>query len=183
MEGLTPVVACRSRFVALPERAIAAFCTRWDVQELRLIGSALHGPFRDDSDLDFVFHAPPRSPIYAPNGQLQRDARRELEGVVRRKVDLVCPRATLASANPYAIHNLLLGQRFDRVVGLAWYLRGAAHLLARASVASPQAALAGTPGRHLLKVALVRLARTCDSDRRVDEWTRRGLEDVPRSAP
>ena len=179
MEALNPVVSCRSRFVALPERALAEFCERWRVQELRLVGSAVHGPFRDDSDLDFVFYAPFRSPIHAPTGQPRREAMLELASLVGRKVDLVCARRTIASANPYAVYNLLVEQRYDRHTGLAWYLQSAARLLSRVSMPSPEQALATMPGRHLLRLGLVRLARTCDSDERIAAWREQGIRDFP----
>jgi hypothetical protein len=45
--GPDPVLVCRSRFITLPERALDAFCRRWKILGLRLVGSALRGPFRD----------------------------------------------------------------------------------------------------------------------------------------
>jgi predicted nucleotidyltransferase len=164
----------------LPERLLDGFCRRWRIAGLRLVGSALHGPFLESSDVDLLVSAPITSPIYGFRGQVPfREAAHELTRIIGRKVDLICPRRTLASANPYAIYNLLVEHKFERHVGLAWYLHSAADLLSHAALADPEQALVAMPGRHLMLSALLRLARTCDTEARVSDLSRRGLGAVP----
>lgn len=188
MRGLTdvaarepdPVLSCRSPFISLPERALDAFCRRWKILGLRLVGSALRGPFRDDSDVDLVVRASIASPFYAAHGQLPHpDAVAELREIIGRKVDLICPRRTLASANPFSTYNLLVEHRFEREACHAWYLHSAAHLLSHAALPDPEASLAALPDRHLVLFALTRFARTCDSEARVAALAGRGLRGIP----
>ena len=178
-----PVLACRSPFLALPERALDAFCRRWQIVGLRLVGSALRGPFRDDSDVDLVVYASIASRFYAAHGQLPHPgAVAELRQLIARKVDLICPRRTLASANPFSTYNLLVEHRYTREDCHAWYLHSAADLLSHAALPEPEPRLAAMPDRHLVLFALTRFARTCDSEARIAALAERGLRGIPFAA-
>lgn len=79
------VIIPRTAF-PLPREALAQFCTRWNVSELSLFGSALRDDFRPDSDVDVmvVFDVSARPSLFDLAGM-----REELEGLFGRKVDLV----------------------------------------------------------------------------------------------
>jgi len=173
----SPVVSCASPYVSLSTQHLAAFCARWRITRLRLVGSAIQGPYRADSDLDFVFHASFKGPLYAGAGR--RQAIDELREIAGRKVDLVCPRLTLASANPYVIHNLLDTHTFDRVLGHAWNLQSAARVLAYASATGAEALLASPAGRLVISSSLLRLARACETPALAAEWGSCDLDDLP----
>jgi len=40
--------------IELPGKAFADFCHRWKIRQLSVFGSAVHGDFRPDSDVDFL---------------------------------------------------------------------------------------------------------------------------------
>lgn len=82
--------------VRWPEEQIRAFCTRWSIIELALFGSVLRQDFGPTSDVDLLAR-------FAPDARhgLFGHARmeRELEGILRRKVDLVTVSAIEQSAS------------------------------------------------------------------------------------
>lgn len=172
-----PRLDCSSPFVALPMAELRAFCDRWEVEHLKLVGSAVRGPFRPASDLDFVYYASFRARINAPGGGARKEAFTELHDLTGREVELICSRQTLASGNPYAAYNLLVEDRFSRDTGLLWYLNQAFSVLARLPDAAH--ALGDPRARPHVLGALVRLARTCDRDERTEGWRTRGLSGIP----
>jgi predicted nucleotidyltransferase len=80
----------------LPIEELHAFCERWKVRELSVFGSVLTDRFGPDSDVDFLVtwqHG-------AEWSWFQRfEARRELERIVKRRVDLVERSTVEASRN------------------------------------------------------------------------------------
>lgn len=171
-----PVVACESSFVSASGSiaALREFCTRWGVDELRLTGSALVGPFRADSDVDLVFFASYRAPIYAPEGWARPAAAAELSLLFGgRRVDLVCARQTVMSRNPYAMHNFLVKPSFPRALGLLFYFEQVASLLA--SSGDLGQALRG-PQRGLILRVLLTFASVVETEERVATLRERGLD-------
>jgi uncharacterized protein len=83
--------------IALPEDKIVDFCRRWQVTELALFGSVLHGDFRPDSDVDVLIS-------FAPNTRWSLfdlvTMEHELETVLGREVDLV-ERSAVEQAENY----------------------------------------------------------------------------------
>ena len=69
----------------LPRDRIAAFCRRHGIRELRLLGSALRGDLRDDSDVDFLVEFEAGTTI-GLLGLAQMEL--ELSEMVGRKADL-----------------------------------------------------------------------------------------------
>lgn len=83
--------------IDIPREHIAAFCRRWNIDELALFGSVLGGDFRAESDVDVLvrFH-PDARPTLFDMVRMQND----LQGILGRKVDLVSRRAIESSTNP-----------------------------------------------------------------------------------
>ena len=82
--------------INIPRAAIAAFCRKWDIAELSLFGSAVHGEFRPESDIDLLvrFHPGKKHGLF----RLSR-MQEELEAIFGRKVDLVSESAVMRSEN------------------------------------------------------------------------------------
>ncbi len=70
----------------LPMEEIRELCRRYHVRELSVFGSAVREDFRPDSDVDLLIEFQPEA--HASYFELF-DLQDELEGVLRRKVDLV----------------------------------------------------------------------------------------------
>jgi len=72
------------------------FCRRWQVRELALFGSALRPDFRPESDVDVLisFHERANWGLF-DHVQMRLD----LEGIFKRKVDLVTRRALEQTQN------------------------------------------------------------------------------------
>ena len=89
----------------LPQEAIAALCRQHGVQELSLFGSALHGNFNAESDVDFLvrFLNDDAGPWMSKYQALQDD----LSRLLGRKVDLVSRRAVEENPN-WLIRNEIL---------------------------------------------------------------------------
>jgi hypothetical protein len=83
--------------IDIPSEHIAAFCRRWNIDELALFGSVLGVNFRPESDVDVLvrFH-PEARPTLFDMVRMQND----LQGILGRKVDLVSRRAIESSTNP-----------------------------------------------------------------------------------
>jgi predicted nucleotidyltransferase len=80
----------------LPRDEIAAFCRRWEIEELSLFGSALREDFGPESDLDLLVTFSKDSDWGLwDHVQMQQ----ELESLLRRKVDLISKRAVQRSDN------------------------------------------------------------------------------------
>jgi uncharacterized protein len=83
------------------EKAIVAFCQKWNIAEFSLFGSVLRDDFRADSDIDVLI-------VFAPHQKWSlfdvMDMRRELEERFGRKVDLVQKSGLV---NPYRRANIL----------------------------------------------------------------------------
>lgn len=173
---MSPVVRCDSPFVDLPVAELIAFCRRWQVDELRLVGSAANGPFTPESDLDFVFFASFRARIYATHGAARADAMSELEALGGRAVDLVCARHLALASHPFALHNLLVRHEFPRHVLLLEHLRHAAELFGEMSAEGvAETKLADPRTRTSIQNAILGLGRACANDDRIAEWKRRGI--------
>jgi hypothetical protein len=75
---------------------LAAFCQRWDIDEVSLFGSVLRNDFRPDSDIDVLIS-------YAPGkckGLLaQVRIKDELEKLARREVDVMTKQSIEQSRN------------------------------------------------------------------------------------
>src|SRR5437868_14836516 len=82
--------------ISLPSESVAAFCRRWKITQLSLFGSVLRDDFRPDSDIDVLV-------TYSDAAEWSLfDAvamKRELSGLLHRKVDLVSRRAIERSDN------------------------------------------------------------------------------------
>ncbi|MBK6694448.1 MAG: nucleotidyltransferase domain-containing protein [Myxococcales bacterium] len=175
MAAGAPVIECASPFVELSSQTLGEFCRRWEVDRLRLVGSAKNGPFRPDSDLDFVFYGSFRARIFDPNGRPCRAATDELRTLVGRSVDLVSAR--LALANPFIAHDFFVRQEFTRHQGLLWNVQHAVASLAAAG--PPEPALLDLVKRRTFEAALVSLGRACERESSIAEWRRIGLGALP----
>ncbi|MGB9880095.1 MAG: nucleotidyltransferase family protein [Anaerolineae bacterium] len=80
----------------LPMAEIAQFCQRWKIRELALFGSAVRDDFGPHSDFDILvdFDANAQWGLFE-HIQMQR----ELEKLLRRRVDLVSKQAVERSSN------------------------------------------------------------------------------------
>ena len=76
---------------------LKALCARWNIRRLDLFGSVLRDDFGPDSDVDVLV-------TFAPDTHYGFfalfDLEQELEGLLRRKVDLVTRPAIERSRNP-----------------------------------------------------------------------------------
>jgi predicted nucleotidyltransferase len=72
--------------IPFPKGEIARFCQRWGIRELALFGSALRDDFHPDSDLDILV----TFTAGVDWGLLDHiQMQKELQGLLRRSVDLV----------------------------------------------------------------------------------------------
>lgn len=172
-----PVLLVRSPYVSLPEERLEAWCARFGVEKLVVFGSAKHGPFRPDSDVDLLFWAPRDAPVYQADGRASRGASDELRTICGVHVDLVCARSLVATTNPFVIHNAFVEPRFGREDGMLWYLRAAASGLER--VPDVAHALADPRRRMSVLLPLLRFARAAYRPELVERWIELGLGDVP----
>ena len=87
--------------VPLPLSELAAFCRKWQIEELSLFGSVLREDFSPESDVDVLVS-------FAPNARLSLfdfvEMQDELSEIFGRKVDLVS-RGGLR--NPFRRHEIL----------------------------------------------------------------------------
>ncbi len=88
----------------VPDEAIADFCRRWKITQIELFGSALRDDFRPDSDVDLLVTFDEDAPWSLYEFVDMQD---ELEGIFRRKVDLVERGAVEQSKNPFRRHSIL----------------------------------------------------------------------------
>ncbi len=90
--------------IALPKKALAAFCQKWKVQELSLFGSVLRDDFGPDSDIDFLVRfAPSAEWSLWDRAQMQQ----ELSELLHRKADVVSKTALEHSSNPIRKQHIL----------------------------------------------------------------------------
>jgi predicted nucleotidyltransferase len=82
--------------IDVPEREIAAFCSRWHIVELALFGSALRADFGPDSDLDVLATFAPEADWGLLDHLRMED---ELARLFGRKIDLFTRRAVEQSHN------------------------------------------------------------------------------------
>jgi len=82
--------------IDVPEREIAAFCSRWHIVELALFGSALREDFGPDSDLDVLVTFAPEADWGLLDHLRMED---ELARLFGRKIDLFTKRAVEQSHN------------------------------------------------------------------------------------
>lgn len=92
----TGVIGTVNPDFVLPQNQIADFCHRWQVRELALFGSVVHGGFRPDSDVDVLIS-------FAPEARWSLfdlvTMEQELAGILGRDVDLVERSAVEQSEN------------------------------------------------------------------------------------
>lgn len=82
--------------VVVSPESLAAFCKRWKIRELALLGSALRDDFRADSDIDLlVTFADDAVWGLLTHIQMQQ----ELETLFQRPLDFISRRAVVASPN------------------------------------------------------------------------------------
>ncbi len=82
--------------IALPQKALAAWCDRWKVQELYLFGSILRDDFQpENSDIDIMVKFLPQ----ASWGLEFASMKQELEKLFARKVDLLTKASVEKSEN------------------------------------------------------------------------------------
>ena len=82
--------------MGVPNRALNAFCERWQVQELALFGSVLRDDFGPHSDIDILIRfRTARTPGLLGIVEMER----ELGDLFGRKVDLVSRKAVEVSRN------------------------------------------------------------------------------------
>lgn len=72
--------------IQIDREKIAAFCQRWNVEQLSLFGSVLREDFRADSDVDVLVKFSPEAHIGLIGFAKMED---ELSELLNRKVDLV----------------------------------------------------------------------------------------------
>ena len=89
-----PAVAAR---IALDEASLAAFCDRWRVAALDVIGSVVRDDFRPDSDVDVLVTFQPDANWGLLDHAAMED---ELAALFGRSVDLLSRRAVERSTNP-----------------------------------------------------------------------------------
>lgn len=76
--------------ITLPMEAIVAFCEKYPIRKLSLLGSILRDDFRPDSDVDVLVEFEPHSGVtYFDMADMQF----ELEDLLGRKVDLLTSKA------------------------------------------------------------------------------------------
>ena len=85
------------RNIDLSSDRISDFCQRWKVSQFALFGSALHGSFRPESDVD-VLVTLTRDAVWSLFDHVRMT--QELESLLGRRVDLVNRRAIERSRNP-----------------------------------------------------------------------------------
>lgn len=82
--------------VEVPRNEIAAFCERWQVAELALLGSVLRDDFAPESDIDVLVRFDPTTRRTLLEIVRMQD---ELSRILGRRVDLVERTAVEASRN------------------------------------------------------------------------------------
>lgn len=84
---------------------LAAFCQRYQIEQLALFGSILRDDFRSESDVDFlVTYASDKR--WEPWGDLPEQ--REMEALLGRKVDWITRKSLEQASNP-VFRNAVLG--------------------------------------------------------------------------
>lgn len=95
---IIPIQKIYQRLNTTPE-SIAAFCKKWNIEELALFGSVLRDDFREDgedpSDIDVLYIHTPE----ARYGFEIFDMKEELESLFDRKVDLIGKKSIQNSRN------------------------------------------------------------------------------------
>ena len=82
--------------VMIDQQQLAAFCRRWEIDELSLFGSVLREDFHPDSDVDvLIAFAPESKPTLFDLVEMKE----ELERLFGRRVDLVTKRGIEGSRN------------------------------------------------------------------------------------
>ena len=96
MDNSAPIIF-EHNTIALSQKELREFCTRWKISELSLFGSILREDFGPDSDMDFlVSFAPDSDWTLLDHIQMEE----ELSALLNRPVDLVSRRAVENSRNP-----------------------------------------------------------------------------------
>ena len=91
--------------IPVDSERIAAFCQKWNVQELSLFGSVLRDDFGPDSDVDALVSFAPDAPWSLWD---LVDARDQLQEIFGRRVDLIEKEAL---KNPFRRHSILSSRR------------------------------------------------------------------------
>lgn len=87
--------------VPLPLGRIEDFCRKWRVEELSLFGSVLRDDFSPESDVDVLITFSPHAHVSLLDFVEMQE---ELQGILRRKVDLVSKGGL---RNPFRRHEIL----------------------------------------------------------------------------
>jgi uncharacterized protein len=87
--------------LSVPLDTIAAFCRKWQVDELALFGSVLREDFSPQSDVDVLVTFSPEAGVSLFDFVEMKE---ELEGIFYRKVDLVSKGGL---RNPFRRHAIL----------------------------------------------------------------------------
>ncbi|HPA40594.1 MAG TPA: nucleotidyltransferase family protein [Candidatus Hydrogenedentes bacterium] len=88
----------------LDKGRIAAFCRKWDVEEMSLFGSVLRDDFHPESDIDVLVSFAPGAVRTLFDLVRMRD---ELAVLLERPVDIVSRRGLEAAGNPLRRESIL----------------------------------------------------------------------------
>lgn len=87
--------------IARDKEGFRQLCESHQVQDLHAFGSAVHGPFSDDSDVDLVVDLKATDPLTF--GELMLDLWDKLEAFFGRRVDLL----TMRSLKNPVLHQII----------------------------------------------------------------------------
>ncbi len=90
--------------ISIDDEALKAFCQRWKITELSLFGSIVRDDFGPDSDVDVLVAFDPEATWSMFDFV---DAKRELETIFGRSVDMLTRRSVEAHHNPWTRHAIL----------------------------------------------------------------------------
>jgi hypothetical protein len=93
--------------LAIPEKAIRAYCMKWKIRSFRFFGSIMRDDFRPDSDIDvLVEYRPDACPSFFTTDEMKE----ELEHLFGRRVDLANRRSVEESHNYIRKKGILSGK-------------------------------------------------------------------------
>ncbi|MCB0023798.1 MAG: nucleotidyltransferase domain-containing protein [Caldilinea sp.] len=98
----------KTKNLPIPNAQLAAFCQRWQIEELSLFGSILDDQFNDESDVDVLVTFAPDVAYSFRHFIAMQD---ELEEIFGRRVDLVERSAVERSANYIRRRSILESKR------------------------------------------------------------------------
>ena len=98
----------KTKNLPIPNAQLAAFCQRWQIEELSLFGSILDDQFNDESDVDVLVTFAPDVAYSFRHFIAMQD---ELEEIFGRRVDLVERSAVERSENYIRRRSILESKR------------------------------------------------------------------------